>query len=290
MITAVAHGKIILTGEHSVVYGHPAVVLPLPLGIKVELIEKKGDKPTPHIKHILDVFKNKTGKDLSEFGWKITSDLPQNSGLGSSAALSYALLAAAVKHFGLQFSKEEYFDLVQKCEVYAHGTPSGIDAAAVVYGEVMQFQRKEGGIDKTVLASLKIPSFILIQSGKANETTKMMVELAGNNPDKQDIMGRIGEITQKIIKSLGSDNFDVQLITDNELLLEDLGVVGKKAKQMIRKIEAMRGFAKICGAGGVNDGSGVVLVFHPEPMKLLDLSKKESWEIILGGGDNYASN
>lgn len=272
-------GKVILSGEHSVVYGQPALVMSLPLGITVEIVDE-GEPLTAHTAAILNVFKEVTGRKLEGFSFQIKSTLPQNSGLGSSAALAYSLLQAAADYEGVKFSKEQYFDLVQKSEVFAHGKPSGIDASAVVYGGVQRFQKRDGKfIREPVLVGNDL-SYILLQSGKAKETTKQMVESVSKHENKDEILEKIGFVTTEIENQLKKGELDLELIAQNQGLLESLGVVGKKAKQMIRQIEAVGGYAKIAGAGGVEDGSGAILVFHKDLGKIINLAEQSQWQII----------
>ena len=107
-----------------------------------------------------------------------------------------------------------------------------------------------------------IPQFILIDSGKAVESTKEMVEQVAKNQQHQHILKHIGSITEQIESGLKKQSFDITLIGENEKLLEDIGVVGEKAQSIIRKIREVGGYAKIAGAGGIRDGSGVILAFH----------------------------
>jgi mevalonate kinase len=70
------------------------------------------------------------------------------------------------------------------------------------------------------------------------------------------------------------------LIRENELLLEKLGVVSVRTKALIRKIERMGGTAKISGAGGSKENSGMVLIYHKDQEKLLSFAKKNSLDLF----------
>ena len=76
------------------------------------------------------------------------------------------------------------------------------------------------------------------------------------------------------------------MVTINERLLEQLGVVSNSTQKFIRDIENSGGAAKISGAGGVKTGSGIVLAVHDDPQKLMALAKKykhPSFQVTLGG-------
>lgn len=274
-------GKVIISGEHSVVYGCPAIVMSIDLGITVTTPsspKKIQQKRFSHIDHILQVFRKNTHTTLHDFSFDISSTLPQNSGLGSSAALSYALLQACARWENISLDNEEYFSLIQEAEIFAHGKPSGIDASAVVFQGCLRFQRTQGVFKRERILSPHLPQFLLIQSGKALETTKQMVESVAQIPMKENLMSKIGKITSQITEQIKSSTFDGALLTKNQRLLEKLNVVGEKAKYIISEIESAQGFAKIAGAGGVLDGSGMILAYHPNQNVLEQLAKKHAWQ------------
>ncbi|OGJ37507.1 MAG: mevalonate kinase [Candidatus Pacebacteria bacterium RIFOXYB1_FULL_39_46] len=278
-INSTSLGKIILTGEHSVVYGYPALAIPTKLATHVKVWKKREGRSTKQslplkVVQVIDVI----GEHFPELdlglSFQIFSSLPQNSGLGSSAALAHALVKAIAGYYHRQLTKEQLFQIVQKCEKIFHGKPSGIDAATVVYETCLRFIRSKDQVTIKKLDCLKtIPPFLLLDSGKATETTKAMIKIASGNPAKKSILKQIGAITQKIENLLQDEKFSPELITENERLLEKLGVVGKKATLIIRAIEEFGGFAKITGAGGVASGSGVIIAFHKDIQKLKNYCK-----------------
>lgn len=273
-------GKIILSGEHSVVYNYPAIVMSIDLGVTVASPSpphKTQLQHSPHIEYILKLFRENTHTSLQDFSFRITSTLPQNSGLGSSAALSYALFQACADWENLKLNKDQYFSLIQKAEVFAHGKPSGIDASAVVFQGCLRFQRLQGTFERERIQVRQLPHFMLIQSGKAQETTKQMIEHVAQIPLKNIIMKEIGIVTNQMIKQIKHSAFDGTLLTRNQRLLEKLNVVGNKAKHIISIIEKSNGFAKIAGAGGILDGSGMILAYHPNQHVLTQLAKKNAW-------------
>jgi len=69
-------------------------------------------------------------------------------------------------------------------------------------------------------------------------------------------------------------------IKENEVLLEKLGVVSNSTIKLIRKIEKTGGAAKISGAGGKKDKSGILLIYHKDINKLKNFARKEKLELI----------
>ena len=86
----------------------------------------------------------------------------------------------------------------------------------------------------------------------------------------------------KEFKQIGNlvDHWSQKLIKENERLLEKIGAVGEKAQNMIRKIEASGGMAKVCGGGGVKAGSGMLLAVHPDKNRLMQLIKENKWPYL----------
>lgn len=249
-IVVSAPGKIILAGEHAVVYGYPAIVAAIDRRLSVRLVLHQ-TTCSGLVKYAVNLL-NYSG------GVEIQSDLLEGSGLGSSAALATALVWA-IKPKASLAQKNRWVKII---EDYQHGKSSGVDQTIVREGGFLQFQK---GQFKKI--RLPIKQAILINSGKPKETTGDMV--------KQVALGNFAKEFHQIGKLV--DRWHPELIKENERLLEKIGVVGGKAKQMIRGIEAIGGVAKICGGGGVKTGSGMLLVVHQDEKKLLKLIKQNQW-------------
>lgn len=288
MNTATGHGKCIVTGEHSVVYGYPAVVCELDKGITVTVQNdsKIQQKHPGYITHILEVFSHACAADTSKVSVQVSSDLPQNSGLGSSAALAYALAQALAKQNNIILTKDEFFKIVYDCEVFVHKKPSGIDPCAVVYGGVHEFQKliETGEFKKQKLQVMQPHSFILVNSGTATENTGEMIALVSESlslrPRLRNVLERIGCISQKISNQLQHGVLDGSLLDENQEQLEVLGVVGDQAKKMIAKLKSVGAHAKITGAGGVRSGSGWILVYAPNLSEIEAFCTQNAWEMI----------
>ncbi|MFI5571279.1 mevalonate kinase [Streptomyces sp. NPDC051740] len=153
--TGEAHGKAILFGEHAVVYGAPALALPLPEltcratvrpatgpgtgGSRLRLVspephgtprETAGDVPE-ELSLLLRAFAERAGLGAPPaLEIRLDSRIPPSRGLGSSAANARALVRALDALCGTGLDEEDAFDLVQVAERSAHGMASGIDALA----------------------------------------------------------------------------------------------------------------------------------------------------------------
>lgn len=287
-LSAQSKGKVIISGEHSVVYGQPALVGGLKLFREVVLREPKKRKiaQSEIIDNIFKIFEKKYGLKTDNLEVLDLGKLPVGSGLGSSAAYAHAIFLSLLKHFDINASKQELYELVQESEKFCHGNPSGVDATAVVYGGLVEFVK--GEVENIInqinyeSSPLKKASFYLIDSGRPLETTKEMVELVSRkleeNKELATVIEKMGQVTKRLIEKIREQSFDANALRENQRLLEQLGVVGEKAKKIIKEIEEIGAVAKITGAGGVSDGSGMILAYSDDHNKISDLIKKNKWK------------
>lgn len=144
-----AHSKLILIGEHSAVYGKPAIALPFPAIEARATIEEVKNNDTilfessyysgpyqeiPKNMEGIAVCINETFTYLMQnpegLRIRLESTIPIGRGLGSSAAIAISIVRGLFLYFGQALNNEKLEELVHISEKYAHGNPSGIDAAA----------------------------------------------------------------------------------------------------------------------------------------------------------------
>jgi mevalonate kinase len=182
---ASACGKIILLGEHAVVYGFPAVALPvLSLRARAEFVEGRG----PLRIEAADIGLNAPLESLPEEhplafcvrraaqamhidppGGRLTirSQIPVASGLGSGAAVSTAIVRALASAAGRDLSAAEISAVVFDVERIYHGTPSGVDNTVIAYERPVFFRR---GSEPEMLAVGAPVHFLIADSGIRSET------------------------------------------------------------------------------------------------------------------------
>ncbi|MAT84165.1 MAG: hydroxymethylglutaryl-CoA reductase [Gammaproteobacteria bacterium] len=155
-----ACGKVILLGEHAVVYGRPALALPIPLAVEavvrpggsgVNLViprwgleQKIRPAGAQGLSGILHAMLDRLGLADRDMTIEVIPHVPRAMGLGGSAALAVAVIRALDRAFDLGLDDGAVNALAFECETVAHGTPSGIDNTIATYGMPLRFQRTPG--------------------------------------------------------------------------------------------------------------------------------------------------
>lgn len=272
MITFSAPGKIHLLGEHSAVYGKPALLASI--GLRVFVTISKGPPNDNPLKQIIEpiIRKQLKIKTIPSYNLTISSQIPKSCGLGSSAAVSASYIAALLSFLKINWDLNLVNNLTYQAEKVFHGNPSGGDNTTVVNGGLLWFEKGK----LPLFINSKIKTFILIYSGKPAESTKEMIKNA--KPKISSILEDQASLTKQLALALKDGNGGklVAIIRKGERNLEKIGVVGKKAKKIIKEIESLDGAAKISGAGGVKTGSGMIVSYHENPKKMLKYAKQNN--------------
>jgi mevalonate kinase len=293
-VEASAPGKAILFGEHSVVYRGPAVVFAIDKRAHVA-IEKRNDTkiyfdassvgfsgyfekdiyyPERGEKwrgRRLAAFKTAAQKTMEHLGMKsglnlrIRSDIPIAVGLGSSAAISVATVAAVGALLGDGLVKEEISSIALEGEKIVHGRPSGVDNNISTYGGILRYEKETGF--KRFVEELR-PDFI-IGNTLHKRSTRLMVEKVRalwekNRKIIDEIIDSIGHLSHQGLNALLEADLERlgNLMNINHGLLAALGVSGPKLDLMThasRRAGALG--AKLTGAGG----GGCIIALSKKP-------------------------
>ncbi len=265
-----AHGKLILVGEHIVVYNKPAIAIPFPLkiyaGIKGrndEDISISSDVYTGKLEEqsncmkglyhciqqsLLICKKPKAGLQID-----VKSEIPEGRGLGSSAAVATAITRGIFRHFQQPLSEEELFSLVSMSETHAHGNPSGIDMVAVSKEEPILFCKPMR------VASITAPSafhIIVADTGQAGATKKAVEhvrDLRVQRPTLIDhIIKQIEELVIKANEAIldGNPSLLGELLLKNHEKLKELEVSNPMLDHLVEvAIRSGALGAKLTGGG-----------------------------------------
>ncbi|WP_083451394.1 mevalonate kinase [Leucobacter celer] len=181
-----AHAKAILFGEHAVVYGAPAIAVPLhqlevetsirstpgsELRIESELFAGTASSAPDVLRPVITAVRAalaSVGVSGEQVQLRVRSAIPHGRGLGSSAAVAAAIARAAADLAGVELGADEFHEIVQRAERVAHGNPSGIDARAVAAAGPIRFH---GGRVRATGVGAPL-TFVLADSGAPGSTAE----------------------------------------------------------------------------------------------------------------------
>jgi mevalonate kinase len=283
-VVASAPAKVILFGEHFVVYGEPAIVLAIDKRAYAKA-EKRDDKrlylrsvnlnlagyfengtfkveqddakeaklkfePVRlAVEKVLEMYGEKVGLNI-----EINSTVPVAAGLGSSAAVAAAVTAAVGTLLNVEMSKEDVFRITYEAEKIVHGTPSGIDPAISTFGGILLFQMDTGF--KPLDARTDIP--LVIGDTGVERPTRAQVAKVRSIRERyprvvEPVMRAAREIVLRAMDALKENDLETlgELMNINHALLCGVGVSDESLEWLVnaaRKAGALG--AKLTGAGG----------------------------------------
>jgi len=157
--TGFGHAKVILLGEHAVVYGMPAIVAALDIGVEVEARRGESDRALTlldeagatiavagsdsELGRALQAIVDGLPEPYEGSTLTVSSTVPARVGLGSSAALAVAIVRSLASLSGLHPSDADVAQLANRAEAVFHGNPSGVDVAAASYGSLLFFRKDQ---------------------------------------------------------------------------------------------------------------------------------------------------
>jgi hydroxymethylglutaryl-CoA reductase len=277
-----AVGKVILLGEHAVVYGRHALALPVPAAVSASVRECPGEmriefreredgralSPTSpqSLSELVHLIVRRLGLQGGQFDVRVTSNIPRASGLGSSAATAVALIRAFDNVHSLGMPNDAINGLAFECEKLAHGNPSGVDNTVATYGEAVLYCKAQAPPVKA-LTLHELPPLVIAVSGQRASTREQVESVRRRHaraPDHYDaIFDEVDTLTNEGAAALVRRDYGElgMLMNLCHGLLNAMEVSTPELERMV-DIARRSGAAgaKLTGAGG----GGSIVALCPE--------------------------
>ena len=301
------HGKIILLGEHSVVYGRHAVAAPVPMAIQARVSESSSsgvvisiarwdvrytltrdpgkqrgfEKPAAMILERLGL----ADRDLTI---EVFPGLPRAMGLGGSAALAVAIIRALDQRFGLGLDDEAINQLAFDSEKMAHGTPSGVDNTVATYGTTLLFRKDEPPMIEPIELAQPLP-LVIGMTGVESLTARTVAtvrEAWTRNPQQYErLFDEIDSLTLQGLDALRAADWERlgDMMNICQGLLNALQVSCWELEEMVQ-IARRHGAlgAKLTGGGGGGSMIALCPTNAGDVMRAMQDAGYQAMEVALG--------
>lgn len=301
-----AHSKLILIGEHSVVYGQPAIAFPFKqIEVKVTVKNIRGSSiqiESPFYQGSIEQIPEKmegigdciiqTLKVLEQQSCgleiKISSTIPIGRGLGSSAAIAIALVRGLFAFFNQKLSNSQLMILVERAEKFAHGTPSGIDMMTASSATPIWFQKQQEVEHVQIGAPFHL---VIADSGRIGDTFAAVKSIRDKYEIKPEQIEQsitlLGILTQETRVALAAGDF--QQVGDKlNQAHQHLGLLGVSDSGLDALVDTARSAGAV-GAkltGGGRGGCILALVESEQIGKkvadaLLEAGAAQTWQYTI---------
>jgi mevalonate kinase len=277
------HGKIILIGEHAVVYNKPAIVCPVfdaYVFVEIEAFEYtriESDFYKGSLEHATEQFepiqqlilKIMKDHDIEPVLIKIINNIPIAAGMGASAAIAGAIVKAFYKYIQKKLTEDELKTRIEFSEKIAHGHPSGIDMAGILSNQALIFQK--GKLIEPM--TFGINGYLLIVFSNTHGSTKEAVSLVSKHipqyPNvldnmQQSVLNARRHIIDKDILTLGKE------MNQYHQYLNQLGVSTPLLEMMIKEAKDHGALGSKLSGGGLG---GCIIALFDQYEKLMDLKQ-----------------
>jgi len=312
-ISASAPGKIILFGEHAVVYNRPAIAVPVtqvrarvvalanPLAPAGEVRIEAPDiqlvstlsqlQPAHPLAVTVQSVLSRLGlRSCPALTLRISSNIPMAAGLGSGAAVAVALIRALSSFLGCPLQDAEVSELAYRTEECYHGTPSGIDNTVITYAQPVFYQRGQP-LERLVVS--RPFTVVIADTGIRSSTAEMVggVRTAWHSATAhfEALFDQISSYTLQARPAIETGNIAAlgPLMDANHALLKEIGVSCPQLDHLVEVArQAGAAGAKLSGAGG--GGNMIALVYETPADSIADALRQAGavWTLV----NNIASS
>ncbi|MGT2928891.1 mevalonate kinase [Streptococcus dentasini] len=273
-----AHSKIILIGEHSVVYGYSAIALPLK---NIEVVCRVQEAQKPMEIDIADPLSTAVFAALEylekadeKLSIVIESNVPEKRGMGSSAAVAIAAIRAVFDYFDRSLSGPVLEMLANQAEIIAHENPSGLDAKTCLSDTAIKFIRNLGFSEMPI----DLGAYLVIADTGIHGHTREAVQKVRNLEEKAlPYLHRLGDLANLIEVGILAKDLSVigQAMSQAHQELDLLGVSSPEANHLVQVAQAKGAIGAKMSGGGLGGCIIALCRYEKEAQDMSHMLKKE---------------
>ena len=231
-----AHSKIILIGEHAVVYGYPAISLPL---LEVEVTCRVVPATTPWRLFEEDTLSMAVYASLEYLNIKdayircqIDSAIPEKRGMGSSAAISIAAIRAVFDYYQAELPHDVLEILINRAEMIAHMNPSGLDAKTCLSDQPIRFIKNVGFEELAMDLSAYL---VIADTGVYGHTREAIQVVESKGKEALPFLYALGELTRQAEEAIKARDAVMlgEILTKAHGNLKEIGVSSLEADALV---------------------------------------------------------
>ncbi len=292
---ASAPAKVILCGEHAVVYGYPAIAVPVSdvrvtatfhpeqtgyLLVDLPDVRESWRWPPGPTGHPLALLIRETlaylGRAHLSGRLVVRSQIPIGGGMGSSAAVATAVVRVLAAATGQTLGPEDVSRLVYRAEEVWHGTPSGIDNTVVAFERPVWFVR---GHPPQPFYPARPFTLVIADSGVSAPTREVVLDVRrrweADRAHYDRLFQAIGQVVRRVREALEAGDIETvgPLLNENQQLLEEIGVSSPLLERLIKAARDAGALgAKLAGAG--RGGNVIALVVPEDATRVADAMRR----------------
>ena len=269
-----AHSKIILIGEHAVVYGYPAISLPL---LEVEVTCRVVPAATPWRLFEEDTLSMAVYASLEYLNIKeacircqIDSAIPEKRGMGSSAAISIAAIRAVFDYFEAELPYDVLEILVNRAEMIAHMNPSGLDAKTCLSAQPIRFIKKVGFEELAMDMSAYL---VIADTGVYGHTREAIQVVQSKGKNALPFLHALGDLTQQAEEAIKTKDAVKlgEILTKAHGNLKEIGVSSPEADVLVETALDHGALGAKMSGGGLG---GCIIALAADDRQAQDLAER----------------
>ena len=269
-----AHSKIILIGEHAVVYGYPAISLPL---LEVEVTCRVVPATTPWRLFEEDTLSMAVYASLEYLNitdayirCQIDSAIPEKRGMGSSAAISIAAIRAVFDYYQAELPRDVLEILVNRAEMIAHMNPSGLDAKTCLSDQPIRFIKNVGFEELAMDLSAYL---VIADTGVYGHTREAIQVVESKGKEALPFLYTLGELTQQAEEAIKARDAVMlgEILTKAHGNLKEIGVSSLEADALVETALQHGALGAKMSGGGLG---GCIIALVADYLQAQDLAER----------------